>query len=77
MLKELYLLESFYGQAGYTAFLSDLSNKFGLTKVKTALERGDMLAKPVHVGPDQGRYLISLTEQGRNKAMVLDANQNA
>jgi len=69
MLNDLYSLESFYGAQAAALFFSDLARRYGTDFVTGALQSGDLTVRQVYVGPDSGRRLIYLTDQGRGKVM--------
>jgi hypothetical protein len=69
MLGDLYVLETFYGAPESAQFFSDLAKRYGQDSVEKSLKCGDIEGRPINIGPDTGRRLIVLTEQGRQKAL--------
>lgn len=69
MLSDLYVLETFYGAPESAQFFTDLAKRYGLDSLENCLKNGDVEGRPVNIGPDKGKNLIVLTEQGRQKAL--------
>lgn len=70
MLQDFLTLESFYGLGGGALFLDEVTRRYGAESVRLALESGDLLQRMICVGPDCGRCLCWLSEEGRRRAEV-------
>lgn len=77
MLHDLYLLETFYGTRAGALFFADISRHYGGDLVSQALQSGDVTAKRIYVGPDCGRRIVYLTDQGRHKASHITMAETA
>jgi hypothetical protein len=65
MLSDLLILEAYYGHPSCAEFFEDLARRYGVETVRRALRAGEIITKPVIVGPDSGRLLVGLTDKGR------------
>ncbi len=68
MLSDLLILELYYDHPACAQFFEDVARKYGVETVRKALRAGDIIARPVVVGPDSGRMLLGLTDKGRQTA---------
>jgi hypothetical protein len=68
MLSDLLILEIYYGHPSCAQFFEDMARKYGVAAVRKALREGEIVARPVVVGPDSGRLLLGLTDKGRQAA---------
>lgn len=66
MLSDLFILENFYDHPSCPLFFEDVARRYGLMAIREALRQGQIHARPVLVGPDAGRVLLSLTDKGRS-----------
>lgn len=69
MLSDLLILELYYDHPACAQFFEDVARKYGTEAVRKALRAGDIVARPVVVGPDSGRILLGLTDKGRQSAV--------
>jgi hypothetical protein len=68
MLYDFLLLELYYGQSSAGLFFEDLSLRYGVPAIEGAVAAGDIAMRKILMGPDEGRFLSWLTDQGRGKA---------
>lgn len=68
MLSDLLSLEHLFGQENAALNIEDLLNRYGSDSVGDAIERGDIIRHRVCIGPDCGRDVCWLSENGRCKA---------
>jgi hypothetical protein len=68
MLSDFLLLESYYGDGQSAQFIEDFLDRYGQAAFAQALMAGQIMRRRVMMGPDQGRWLVSLTEKGRSEA---------
>lgn len=67
MLSDFIMLEAYYGPPA-AVFFEDLSRRYGAATIHGALGAGDLVARPVFLGPDKGRWIVGLSGRGRLKA---------
>ena len=65
MLSDLLSLESMFGRKGATLFLDEAITRYGEQNIKNALNQGHLENRTVYLGPDSGRTLCWLSEEGR------------
>lgn len=68
MLSDLLLLEIYYGSNESALFFEDLSKSYGLQTIHRAFRSGHITGRRIACGPDCGRRLFWLTEEGRAAA---------
>ena len=68
MLQDFLMVEYYFGPIESAQNFEDMVRKYGGLKVKVALDQGFLQAFQVHLGPDQGKILCSLTAKGRLQA---------
>jgi hypothetical protein len=73
MLSDFLLLEIYYGSGSAALFFEDMSSRYGIPAIQKALRRGELMARQVLLGPDSGRWLVTLTDKGRKGAHLADA----
>ncbi len=66
MLSDLMLLEIYYGSGSAALFFEDISERYGTPVIQKALRRGELALRQVLLGPDAGRWLVTLTDKGRH-----------
>ncbi len=74
ILTDLYTLEIYYGANHAAGFWSDLTQHYEHDSLSQALRNGDITMRRIYVGPDSGRRILYLTEQGRQKVQSLAQN---
>jgi hypothetical protein len=70
MLSDILLLEVFYGSGSAALFLEEITSRYGLAPLQKALRAGELALRQVLLGPDRGRWIVALTDKGRNSAHV-------
>jgi hypothetical protein len=70
MLSDLLLLEMYYGSGSAALFFEDVSLRYGAPVLQKALRAGELATRQVLLGPDAGRWLITLTDKGRTGAGI-------
>lgn len=70
MLQDFLTLESFYGLGGGALFMDEVMQHYGVDRVRCAVESGFLLQRVICVGPDCGRCLCWLSEEGRRVAGI-------
>ncbi len=73
IVSDFYMLESFYGAPHAVQFYEDIARQYGVEPVRQAIRAGDVAFKKISCGPNAGRLLLWLSEQGRSKAGHLGA----
>ena len=68
MLSDFLTLEVYFGDHNAALYFEDLVKKYGKTRIQKAVERGDIHCRTIMDGPDRGRVLAWLSQQGRNEA---------
>jgi hypothetical protein len=68
MLSDLLILELYYDHPACAFFFEDMTRQYGVETVRKALRAGNIIARPIVVGPDSGRILLGLTDKGRQAA---------
>lgn len=67
MLSDFLTLEVYYGSPHAALYVEDLVKRYGRDKFLKAVKCGDLACRAQCDGPDQGRTVTWLTEQGRQK----------
>jgi hypothetical protein len=67
MLSDFLTLELYFGAPESALFFEDLTKHHDDGDIKHALKKGDVVCKRIVFGPDRGRMIYSLSEQGRAK----------
>ena len=70
MLTDFLLLEVYYGSGAAALFFEDVSNRYGVPAIQKAIRKGELAARQVLLGPDAGRWVVTLTDKGRNGAGI-------
>ncbi len=70
MLSDLLQLEEFYGHLSCAAFFEDLIKEYDPKSLQNAMKAGDIQVRRVFCGREAGRFLVWLSPQGRQKALV-------
>ena len=70
MLSDFLTLEVYFGSHNSAMYFEDLVKRHGRDKILKAVKSGDLTCRTQCVGPEQGRTLTWLTEQGRQKAHI-------
>lgn len=68
MLSDFLMLEEFFGKRAGAQFFEDVSRHYDAASLKKALLSGDVVWRRITCGPDSGRLLLWLSQQGRKKA---------
>ncbi|MCC7305246.1 MAG: hypothetical protein IT558_03190 [Alphaproteobacteria bacterium] len=71
MLADFLLLENYYGSPAAALYFEDLSRHYGIPAIRKALRAGDLVVKRILCGPDCGRLVFRLSEQGRLNAQKI------
>ncbi len=71
MIVELMSLETLHGYEETTFYMDEMIKYYAFEEIKHALEKGDIHARKIYIGPDCGRVLCWLSEKGRRKAEPL------
>ena len=69
MLSDFLTLELYFSAEESALFFEDLAKHHDNSDIKKALKKGDVLCKQILFGPDRGRMLYRLSEQGRAKIL--------
>ena len=69
MLSDFLLMESYFERSETAQFFEDLSKRYGEGSVAKAVAAGDLIRRRIICGPDCGRWLFWLSDQGRAKAL--------
>jgi hypothetical protein len=69
MLSDFLTLEAYFGSTESALYFEDLSRRYSFAQIWRAVRAGDLVCCAPKIGPDQGRLLTWLSEQGRQKAM--------
>ena len=67
MLSDFLTLEAYFGYPESALFFEDITKHFTRSDIESAVQKGDLLCKTIDFGPDTGRTLYSLSQQGRQK----------
>ncbi len=70
MLSDLMLLEIYYGSGAAALFFEDISERYGVPVIRRAIRAGELAMRKVLLGPDAGRWIVTLTDKGRNGAGI-------
>ena len=65
MLHDFFALEQFFGRKESALFIEDVIEQYGFQTVCKAIERGHLIKRRICIGPDCGRYLCWLSDEGR------------
>lgn len=68
MLSDFLTLEVYFGSQNAALYFEDLSKRHGRKNVQHAIRNGDLNFRKLDCGPERGRILTWLSEQGRTKA---------
>lgn len=68
MLEDFLSLETVFGRGQAALFFDELVGVYGGEKLAQALEQGYLLHRKICIGPDCGRSLCYLSEEGRRAA---------
>ena len=68
MLSDFLTLELYFGSEASALYFEELAHKYGPKRVLEALSAGDVHSRRLLLGPDAGRFIYWLSEQGRGKA---------
>ncbi|MBI1300822.1 MAG: hypothetical protein GC137_04095 [Alphaproteobacteria bacterium] len=68
MLSDILSLESLFSKEGRAIFMDELIAHYGYDSVIHALKEGYIEIRRIYVGPDQGRDLCCLSDEGRFEA---------
>jgi hypothetical protein len=68
MLSDLLLLEIYYGSGSAALYFEEMSERYGIPAIQKALRKGEVITRKVLLGPDTGRWLVTLTDKGRLNA---------
>lgn len=68
MLYDFLMLELYFGPLESAQYIEDAARKYGWPAIKNALRKGLLVAHQVSMGPEQGRTLCWLSDQGRAQA---------
>ena len=68
MMHDFLLLEMYYGPADAAQYFEDVVKKHGRKNLEKARACGHIVMRTISVGPDRGRVMCWLSEQGREKA---------
>lgn len=68
ILSDFLTLELYFSSPESVQFLEDCADKYGVKPVRRCIAAGDLVCKHVHIGPDQGKSLLYLSDKGRMKA---------
>jgi hypothetical protein len=68
MLSDLLLLEIYYGSGEAALFFEEISARYGIPAIQKALHAGDLALRQVFLGPDSGRWIVTLSKHGRKRA---------
>ena len=68
MLSDFLTLEVYFGSENAALYFEELAEKNEKTRIEKAIEKGDLKCRTITFGPDRGRILTWLTEQGRQNA---------
>lgn len=74
MLSDFLLLETYFEGPETVQFYEDLSRRYGERAVKVAEHAGDLIKRPIVCGPFCGKQMVWLSEQGRQKAIGMNAS---
>ena len=69
MLSDFLLLEKVFAEQGRAVFIDELIAHYGEESVTRAMNRGYINVRRVCLGPDCGRNLCWLSDEGRCEAM--------
>lgn len=70
MLEDLYILEQFYGRTQAAMFMESAIERYGAQALREAMDHHHIERRMVCIGPDCGKCLCYLTEEGRRIACV-------
>ena len=68
MLSDFLTLELYFGSEASALYFEELSRKYSPQRILDALHAGDVHCRRLVLGPEAGRSIYWLTEQGRRKA---------
>lgn len=68
MIHDFLLLEMYYGQTDSAQYIEEIVKRHGAEKLEKAKACGHIITKKMPFGPDKGRIMCWLSEQGRAKA---------
>lgn len=68
MLSDFLVLEMYYETPNTAQFFEDISDKYGMSAVDEAMRAGHITGHALQCGPDSGRWLFWLTDEGRRTA---------
>lgn len=75
MLNDFLSIERLFGEDGAALYIEEIVNKYGETPLNKALECGHIVVRTINIGPDSGRTLCWLSDEGRNAALSLNNDQ--
>jgi hypothetical protein len=70
MLSDFLTLELYFGSDGAALYFEDLAGRYSPARIHEALAQGDLHIRLLHIGPETGRRILWLSEQGRRKAQA-------
>jgi hypothetical protein len=70
MLSDFLTLEAYFGSPESALYFEDLSKRYGPVRIWQAVKEGDLICRTPKIGPDQGRLMAWLSDQGRKKALA-------
>lgn len=68
ILSDFLTLESYFSHEESARFFEDISHRYGDRALRNAIAAGDLMCRVVRLGPDSGRLMVWLTDQGRKRA---------
>lgn len=69
MLNDFLSIERLFGEDGAALYIEEVLNKYGEGSLNEALKSGHIITRTINIGPDSGRTLCWLSDEGRNAAL--------
>ena len=77
MLNDFLLLEMYFDQTQSAQYIEDVIRKYGRDPVRAAIRKGHLKLRTLMFGPEKGKTVCYLSEQGRNLAARLPSGEAA
>lgn len=68
ILSDFLTLEVYFDNHESAQFFEECSKKYGTEILKKYINGGELECRRIHIGPDTGKSLLSLTQKGRELA---------
>lgn len=69
MLNDFLSIERLFGEEGAALYVEEVLKKYGANPLNDALKKGHIVTRTINIGPDTGRTLCWLSEEGRVTAL--------